>query len=172
MKAIAAQARAPFGSIYHFFPGGKDELAAEVIRAGGNLYAALIPLYFDAQTDVTLATGNAFRGAAENLRASNYADACPIATVAMEVASVNETLRRATADAFGLWRDLLGERYAAAGLAPAVARNLALGFLANLEGGFVLARALRSTAPLEVAGATMVGTVEAALRAAQSPAAC
>ena len=34
MKQIAAAAAAPFGSIYHFFPGGKDELSAEVDPRG------------------------------------------------------------------------------------------------------------------------------------------
>ena len=30
VKQIVAAASAPFGSIYHFFPGGKEELGAEV----------------------------------------------------------------------------------------------------------------------------------------------
>ena len=44
-----------------------------------------------------------FDGAAETLRETGYADACPIATVALEVASTNETLRQATADVFESW---------------------------------------------------------------------
>src|SRR5580658_10314784 len=110
LKAIAAEAKAPFGSIYHFFPGGKDELTAEVIRAAGRVYGLLVPLFFDAEPDVAVATRNAFRGAAETLRASDYADACPIATVALDVASTNETLRLATAEVFALWIDSLAER--------------------------------------------------------------
>src|SRR5260370_9818558 len=98
MKAIAKQASAPFGSIYHFFPGGKDELSAEVVRAAGRAYALLIPMFFDSEPDVAVATRNAFVGAAQTLRASDYADPCPIATLALEVASTHEPLRIATAD--------------------------------------------------------------------------
>ena len=35
IKQILAAANAPFGSLYHFFPGGKEQLGAETIRASG-----------------------------------------------------------------------------------------------------------------------------------------
>ncbi len=41
MKQIAADAAAPFGSVYHFFPGGKQELGAETIRTSGRMYMEL-----------------------------------------------------------------------------------------------------------------------------------
>ena len=33
VKQIVTAAQAPFGSLYHFFPGGKEQLGAEAIRA-------------------------------------------------------------------------------------------------------------------------------------------
>src|SRR5581483_1290035 len=41
LKQIAAEADAAFGSLYHFFPGGKEELGAEVIRWSGRMYMQL-----------------------------------------------------------------------------------------------------------------------------------
>ena len=38
LKQILADANAPFGSLYHFFPGGKEQLGAETILASGRLY--------------------------------------------------------------------------------------------------------------------------------------
>ena len=35
IKQILAEARAPYSSLYHHFPGGKDELAAAAIRVSG-----------------------------------------------------------------------------------------------------------------------------------------
>ena len=35
IKQILRDADAPFGSLYHHFPGGKDELAAETIKRAG-----------------------------------------------------------------------------------------------------------------------------------------
>ena len=42
MKQIVAEARAPFGSVYHFFPEGKEQLGVEAIRWSGSIYGALI----------------------------------------------------------------------------------------------------------------------------------
>lgn len=39
VKQIVAEASAPFGSIYHFFPGGKEQLGEEVIRSSGSSMA-------------------------------------------------------------------------------------------------------------------------------------
>src|SRR5260370_6224314 len=38
LKRIAAESAAPFGSIYHFFPGGKEQLAEHTIRTSGPTY--------------------------------------------------------------------------------------------------------------------------------------
>src|ERR1700704_2934259 len=37
VKQIVTEAQAPFGSLYHFFPGGKQGLGAEAIRTSGGL---------------------------------------------------------------------------------------------------------------------------------------
>jgi AcrR family transcriptional regulator len=164
MKQIAAEAPAPFGSIYHFFPGGKDELGAEVIRISGRAYGQLVPMVFDAEPDVAIATRNFFIGAAKALRASEFEDACPIATVALEVASTNELLRLATAEVFESWIKALAERFKRNGLPARRARELAVAMIAILEGAFVLSRAMRDARHVEVAGEVMAAAVRAALK--------
>ncbi|QEC46280.1 TetR/AcrR family transcriptional regulator [Baekduia soli] len=163
VKEIVAAAQAPFGSLYHHFPGGKEQLGEEVIRHAGALYALLGPAVFDPAPDVVTGVRDFFAGAAAHLVESDYADACPIATVALEVASTSEPLRRATADVFESWLTMLAERFAAAGMDDGRAREQAVAMLCALEGAFVLSRSLRSTEPLAVAGALAAGSVAAAL---------
>ena len=163
VKQIVAAANAPFASLYHFFPGGKEQLAEEVIRWSGGLYLQLIDAIFDPAPDVATAVSDFFTGAAAVLRETGYADACPIATVALEVASTSEPLRQATADVFESWIAAATERFAAAGIDAGRARELATSTLAALEGAFILSRAARSTEPMEIAGAAATAAVRAAL---------
>lgn len=163
LKQIVAEANAPFGSVYHFFPGGKAQLGAETIRRSGRMYLELFESIADAAPDVVAAVGDFFAAAAEVLRETDYADACPIATVALEVASSDESLRQATADVFDSWIAAAAERFAASGIAGGTARELAISVLAGLEGAFVLSRATRSTEAVEVAGAAATAGVRAAL---------
>ena len=163
LKQVAAEARAPFGSIYHFFPGGKQQLGEEVIRSSGEEYARLVFSILDAHSDILEGIEVGFRLAGETLVATDYADACPIATVALEVASTNEVLRVATADVFTSWIDSGSALLRARGFAETDARRLILGFVTSLEGAFVLARALRSTEPLDAAGATVLAAARACL---------
>src|SRR5215472_5018077 len=77
VKQIVAEASAPFGSLYHFFPGGKQQLGAEVIRHSGALYGQLFPLFFAEADDAGEAARAAFAAAAQTLIETDYADACP-----------------------------------------------------------------------------------------------
>src|SRR4029079_17291605 len=104
-----------------------------------------------------------FAGAAETLVETDYADACPIATVALEVSSVNDELRQACADVFNLWIDGGVHRFTEAGIDPERARALVIEMIAALEGAFVLSRALRSTEPLEAAGEAVAAAIAAEL---------
>ena len=79
-----------------------------------------------------------FDGAAETVRTTDYQDACPIAVIALEVASTNERLRLATADVFESWIVSGTAWFAAAGFRKRRARELAIGLIAALEGAFVL----------------------------------
>jgi AcrR family transcriptional regulator len=167
LKQVVAEADAPFGSLYHFFPGGKEQLADEVIRIAGRFYLQLFEAISDEAPDVVAATRDFFAGAAETLRVTGYADACPIATVALEVASTNDTLRGATADVFESWIAAATDRAVEAGIPRRRARELAISFLASLEGAFILSRATRSTEPLEIAGAQATAAIREALQAAR-----
>ncbi|TDZ45058.1 TetR/AcrR family transcriptional regulator [Mycobacteroides franklinii] len=167
LKQIARSAGAPFGSIYHFFPGGKAQLADEAIRASGAMYRDLVLAIFDqGGPDLASTIRTAFAAAAENLIATDYADACPIATIALEVASTDDALRRATADVFTDWIEQGAERIAGSGLPPEARRSVILGFITSLEGAFVLSRALRSPEPLLAAGETVAAAATIALAAA------
>ena len=160
VKQIVDEARAPVASLYHFFPGGKEQLGAEAIRVSGKLYEQLIPAVLDVAPDPVTGVRMFFAGAAQHLVETHYEDACPIATVALEVSSSSETMRQACADVFESWVTAGAERYPVEN-----ARELTIAMLAALEGAFVLARAWRSTEPLEVAGEMVARAVEGALSA-------
>ncbi len=163
LKQLVAQADAPFGSLYHFFPGGKEQLAEEVLRTGGGFFLALYEAIAGEAPDTPSAVRDFFAGAAATLEATDFADACPIATVAGEIASTHEPLREACADVFASWLDALAADLLEAGVALAPARALALGVLALLEGAFLLSRTLRSTEPMHAAGEAALALVLAAL---------
>jgi AcrR family transcriptional regulator len=166
LKQISEASHAPFGSLYHHFPGGKEELGDDVIRQAGEFFGVLVESVLASAPDVVTGVRAVFDGAAETLRATDFQDACPIAAIALEVASTNERLRRATADVFERWIASGTARFAEAGVAPARASELAVGLIAALEGAFVLARARRDTSALTIAGGLMADTVARELAAA------
>ena len=105
----------------------------------------------------------AFEGAADTLRTTDYADACPIATVALEVASSNEPLRIVTAEIFEGWLQGLDAFFGSSGVPEPRQRELSTLFLAALEGGFLLSRAAKDTAPMLALGRSVTAVVARAL---------
>jgi len=164
VKQILAEAGAPFGSLYHFFPGGKSALGAESVRRSGFLYGLLLGEYIPPEVELLDGVRAFFAAAARDLEESGYADACPIATVALEVSSTNEEMRVACAEVFDAWIEAGTWRFQLAGIERARARELVIQMIAGLEGAFVLARALRSTEPVEAAGASAAAAIGAAMQ--------
>jgi AcrR family transcriptional regulator len=151
LKQIVAQANAAFGSIYHFFPGGKEQLGDEVVRRSGRMYGDLVLAVWAVEPDPVDGVQAVFAGAAEVLRATDFADACPIATIALEVASVNDRLRQATAEVFEEWIQRITAHLCAAGVPEDAAQHAAIVVIQLLEGAFLLCRAMRTTTPMDAA---------------------
>ena len=166
LKQVTTAAGAPMGSLFHFFPGGKEALADAVLRTGGAAYRELYEVIADAAADPASAVTDFFDGAAAVLEETGYLDACPIGTVALEVASTNDRLRQATADVFASWIEAAAERLRAAGLSDGRAAELATALVAGVEGGFMLSRAAQSPEPMRATGRILREAVAASLAAA------
>jgi len=168
LRQVTDAAGAPTGSLYHFFPRGKAELAEAVITETGASYLELFELIAAAAANPGAAVGDFFDGAAETLEQSDYIDVCPIGTVAREVANTNDRLRGAADQVFSSWIESLGKHLETAGLTTTEATALATTVVAALEGSFVLARTRRDADVLRHTGQHIRQLVDAQLRDAHN----
>ena len=138
---------APRGSIYHHFPAGKSQLAEEATRFAGDFIAAgLVAALAD---DDPLAAIRAFTASwLHLLRSGDFAAGCPVVAAAVE-GDRTPGARDAAGAAFAGWEGLLAGAMERRGTAPERARSVASLVVAAIEGGIVMARAQRSTEPLE-----------------------
>lgn len=166
LKQISAAARAPFGSIYHHFPGGKESISAEVIRSEGIRYAQFVGAQL-AGVDPAHSIEAVFESAAQLLESQDYSEACSIETIALEVASTNERLRLEAAEVFDTWLRQLAGWFGQLDIDDDQSRRLATVMLTALEGAFVLCRTLRSVDPMLIAGQGVQAAVDAVLTSAR-----
>ncbi len=162
LKQISAAAKAPFGSIYHHFPGGKESITAEVIRSEGVRYGAFVGVQL-ADTDPATGVPQMFANAGELMRSQDYSEACSIETIALEVASTNELLRQESATVFEGWLAGIAAWFGQLDITDEQSRRLAVITLTALEGAFVLCRTLRSVEPIHIAGEGVQAAVTAVL---------
>lgn len=170
LSQISDAADATIGSIYHFFPGGKEALAVAVVDTTGAVYRELFEAIATHAINPAAAYVDFFAGAAAVLDESDFIDPCPIGTVAREVANTSEPLREAAKRAFDSWIEAARNHLTGAGIPEDVADELATLFVSTVEGMFVLCRTRRSTAPLNTAGRHLAALVEHAMANAARPA--
>jgi TetR/AcrR family transcriptional repressor of lmrAB and yxaGH operons len=163
LKQLAKEADAPWSSMYHFFPGGKQQLGAEIVRHAADHYAHLIAKAFAAYPEPADAVAAVFKAEARILTESKFRNGCPVAAVTLDVASTVEELREPCAEAFDLWIETIARGLGATGLPAKDARTLASYVLSSLEGAILLSRAEKSVVPIERTAAFVVQTVRANL---------
>ena len=151
-RGLVDEARAPWGSVHHHFPGGKEELGVAAIGFGGEAVAGLIAHCFDSQSDPASAVREMFRLAAAEMEASGYTAACPVASVARETVPGSEPMAAAAVAALIAWEKLIARRIRDTGIKKRRARELARLILTMYEGALVRSRIERSTVPLIEAG--------------------
>ncbi|MEV4125577.1 TetR/AcrR family transcriptional regulator [Nocardia sp. NPDC049707] len=155
VKQVSELAHAPMGSLYHHFPQGKQQIAAEALRAAGAAYIQLLPLLLDPHEDVRAAVPAAFTEAAEQMERAGWINMCPVVTIAGEIADSEPVLREVTAEVIDSWVRECTDYFTRRGLDAPEARRLGFALLSTLEGAFILSRTLRSTEPLRAAGQSL-----------------
>jgi len=167
LSQISEASEATIGSIYHFFPGGKEALAVAVIESTGDVYRELFEAIVAGSVDRATALEDVFVGAAAVLEETGYIDPCPIGTVAREAANTSEPMRRAAERAFASWIDAAARHLGQAGVPADEAERLATMIVATLEGCFILSRTMRDPAPLLTSGHLVARLAGQAIAAAE-----
>jgi TetR/AcrR family transcriptional repressor of lmrAB and yxaGH operons len=170
LNQIIKESGSPKGSLYHYFPGGKEELAAEAVQRVGEAVLQRIRYNLAAVDDPVDAIRGFILMVAQNVELSGFRAGGPITTVALETASSSGQLRAVCASIYDQWQGAFAEKLANSGTPIARARRLAVLITAAIEGGIILCRTHRSREPLEQA-AHEIGWLIEQVRRGQNPAA-
>lgn len=145
LSDVISHSGAPRGSLYHYFPDGKAQLAREATAHAGRLMTRFI-------TKSMAAHGPAgaireivgfFR---QQLLDTDFASGCPVAAGALEGGDAPEA-RRIAGEAFGSWEAALSTALREHGIPrPDTVATL---IVCAVEGAIVVAKAQRSTRPLD-----------------------
>lgn len=151
IKKILVEARATYGSLYHFFPAGKEQLAAEALRYGAADFASLLSRGLESSEDTGTAIANCALFLADSLRASQWADGCPVAATALELIGRSPLIQQASDESLHHWRALIADRLEQGGANQKDAYALACTVLSALEGAELLSRVSSDDEPLRLA---------------------
>jgi TetR/AcrR family transcriptional regulator, lmrAB and yxaGH operons repressor len=155
LSQLLNDAQAPKGVLYHHFPGGKQALAQAAIEAATVKVLAALEQLFVRAPDPLDAIELWSQNAAHMLKKSQFARGCPFATIALEAAATDDVLQLALEAAFSAMRARISVQFEHNGIDTARAQAWATLILSTYEGGLLLARAQRSTAPLLEAMGTL-----------------
>ncbi|MFI6097400.1 TetR/AcrR family transcriptional regulator [Lentzea sp. NPDC051213] len=162
IREVAKHAGTPLGSTYHYFPGGKGQLATEAVRWAADTVSGLL-------------AAKLRKGPVDGVRAffalwrqivteTEFRAGCPVLAVSVEDTTDGEALA-AAAEAFRTWSAQLAESLREHGVAGDRADRLAALAVAAAEGAVAMCRAQRSVQPLDDVAAELAALLESAIGA-------
>jgi TetR/AcrR family transcriptional regulator, lmrAB and yxaGH operons repressor len=148
LNQILRESGAPKGSLYYYFPEGKDELAAEAIERSAQILDERIRNHLAQHEQAAEAFRSLVELIAYHVEASGFRSGGPLMTVAMETATTNERLNLACREAYGRIQQAFEDKLKACGYPDESAAQLATFINASIEGGVIMSRTRHSGDPL------------------------
>lgn len=164
LNQIIEESGAPKGSLYYYFPDGKQELAAESIQHTGRVVEGRIRASLGAVENPAGAVRQFVLTVAEHMAGSECRAGGPITTVALESATTSERINAACQQVYGAWQSAFAENLTHSGIESGRAVRLAALIIAALEGGIVLSRTAHSVAPLHDVADELAALIGAACK--------
>ncbi|AGP62792.1 transcriptional regulatory protein [Mycobacterium intracellulare subsp. yongonense 05-1390] len=158
VRELAKHTGAPLGSTYHYFPGGKYDLATEAVRFADDLTGRV--LAHELQTGPVQGLRGFLNMWRKIVVDSHFQAGCPVLAVAVEELPPEQTApREAAAAAFSNWTELLASSLREHGVSAREAQRVAVLAVAAVEGTVAICRAQRSADALDQVADTLVGIV-------------
>lgn len=163
LKEILDRSGSPRGSLYYYFPGGKEELVLEaLLEEVDRVTKALSEILRTANNPVE-GVRRYYAAAAQELQSSDFRLGCPVAPVVLDAVASSAALEAACREALAEWEEILRRRFEQAGIVSQRARSLAALAVSALEGALLVARACRDTTSIETVADEVTAAIEAAM---------
>jgi TetR/AcrR family transcriptional repressor of lmrAB and yxaGH operons len=138
---------APRGSLYFHFPGGKQQIGAEVVARVGAEVATRFRELNESGVDLDAFIVRVFKTTAKESKERCYEATCPMAAIATGFGANDVTLAAAVRAAFESWEAEIKAAALARGMSEANAATFASAMLTAMEGAFIISKAQRTSAP-------------------------
>jgi len=136
---ILYHAKAPKGSMYFHFPGGKEEVATRAITDTGAEIAALLTAALSNTDKSEVAISSIFGYFKMRLLESDFKCGCPVSTVGLELSGTNSTTLMACSKAYSSWVVIL-QNYLMKFLPGDQAIELADAIFSLIQGALLVSR--------------------------------
>lgn len=150
LNEIVRESGAPKGSLYYYFPEGKEQITAEAVLQSGQATSERIRAGLTASSSVSKAIHDFILLIAENVERSGFAAGSPLTAVAMETATKSERINLACRKAYGMLQTAFKERLLEGGHSHHKAEELSTFVTASIEGGIILSRVSHTADPLRL----------------------
>lgn len=148
LQQILTESGAPKGSLYHYFPNGKEALGQAAVELAGELISEMLAGLAERHKQPKAFVKAYCDVMAGWMEESEFRSGCPIATTMLETAPHSPALTAAGARAIDRWIDIVAPVFASARLSQREAEVRAQLLIATMEGALLLARIRRSTRPI------------------------
>ena len=151
LNEIIRESGAPKGSLYYYFPDGKEQIGAEAIIESGKIIAGRLAGILEHESSPAEAIRNFMTQLADNMEASSFALASPLTTATIETAITSERINQACREAFDLILSVFKDKFQAAGCTEIQAAELAMVVTTAIEGGILISRTYHQADSLRMA---------------------
>lgn len=150
LNEIVKESGAPKGSLYYYFPEGKDQITAEAVLQSGQVTAERIRAGLAESSSASKALYDFILKIAENVELSGFAAGGPLTAVAMETATKSERINLACREAYGALQSAFRDKLLECGYTKTKADELSTFITASVEGGIILSRTYHTADPLRL----------------------
>lgn len=150
LAQILKESGGPKGSFYFHFPGGKEQLAREVLLSyRARTEAGMRALARRFQGDPDRFVRALCNAEAREMESSNWTIGCAAQNLANELAPGNAEITNLLAETFAAWSSVIADAIEPAYRSRLVANLTATALVAALEGARTLARVMHSSSPFD-----------------------
>jgi TetR/AcrR family transcriptional regulator, lmrAB and yxaGH operons repressor len=140
MNEIIQKSGAPKGSLYYYFPDGKEQLASEAILQAGKTVSDRFRERTETEPNAAQAIRDFLYMVAQRMEETNFYTGSTMTMIAMETVATSKRINQACQQGYRMLIEAFRDKLLSGGMDATRAGDMAEMIIAAVEGGIILSR--------------------------------